>query len=93
MFTVLMVLKGYFPFSEASGVLRYGRLLHGMDRHGDEGSQVIVGALRRISVDCNQESCLARFLYRVQVVHCQHSKGPRPGEVEGVTLTRSKRVD
>jgi len=93
MFTALMVLKGYFPFSEASGVLRYGRLLHGMNRHGYEGNQVIVGALRRVSVGCKQESRSARFLYRVQVVHCQHSKGPRPGEVEGVTLTRSKRVD
>ena len=40
------------PFGEASGVLRYGDLLHGMGRHGDEGSRVIVGALRRVSVDC-----------------------------------------
>ena len=83
MSTVLIVLKGYFPFGEASGVLRYGHLLHDMGRHGDEGRQVIVGALRRVSVDCKQESRSARSLYRVQVVRCQHSKGPRPARLKG----------
>ena len=40
MSTALVVLKGYFPFGEASGVLRYGHFLHGMDRHGDGAARL-----------------------------------------------------